>query len=268
MDMRKINLLLLCLLLLSACDVTTVVIVEGYDPVTAPSTPSGVSAADDGDSYVTVSWDAADNASGYSLWRASADTYGDDQASSSSVEVYAELEERGFQRVATVSSSVTKYEDTVSSGVYVYAVVAFRDFSVLPSDDLSSGIIYSSPSDFAECYYIDPSDTDLITVSGWATSSSFVLAWDVSVMYSVLGDGALYDYSFLVEYRLSGDEAWEEAELEDDTANSAELELEDESIYDFRVTMYIYNDEGSVVNEVSSEACSFEIDYLDEEESV
>lgn len=256
-SMRKISLLFLCLLLV-ACEVTPVVSVEAYEPVVVPSTPSGLTATKGLSSSVTVSWDASDNATGYSLWRASSDSYGLDSASSSSVEVYAGLEERGFQHIATVASGTVSYEDTVSSsGVYVYAIVSFRDFSVSPADGRSSGIVYSSPGDFVEGCVLMSDDTDLLTVSGVATSSSFTLSWDMGVMYSVLGYDALYDYSYAVGYRLSGDEDWISVELDDAQAGSVEMQLEAASSYEFIVSIDILDDSGAVVNTVTSSVYTF-----------
>ena len=240
--------------LLWACDSNPVPSSGSYEPYGTPDSPSGLTAASKytaSSSSVSLSWSVSDNATGYEVWRIESSYYeGIPDDRDGLAESFVKLDESSVSG----SGSTRTFKDPVS-GAYVYTVVAYRDLSEDPVGSADTGILYSDPSEPAECAVI--TDSGSIDVSGAvdADSGAIVLYWSVPELKSVLSPGEMLgSYSYTVAYRLSGSS---DSYTEEDAGTDESFSLDSYtagSSYDFLVTISIYTD--NYTKTVTSETCT------------
>lgn len=224
---------------------------DGFQPYSAPSAPSGVTATNGYADTITVKWNEVEGATSYQIWGIEAKKYGSSSQKASTVTSYSSLIERGFQLLDVVEGTSYKLSNTSANVSYVFSIVTMK------GSRGSGNVLYSAPSSFVQGGTIGE-----ILFSAVANSEQVALFWDISNAYSVLDNSekkkALYSYKIYISYKLSSAEEWKETlelgeeDLENHTHSYPATTLDIDTKYDFKMKLEVLDAGGKAINTIES----------------
>lgn len=224
---------------------------DGFQPYSAPSAPSGVTATNGYADTITVKWNEVEGATSYQIWGIEAKKYGSSSQKASTMTSYSSLIERGFQLLDVVEGTSYKLSNTSANVSYVFSIVTMK------GSRGSGNVLYSDPSSFVQGGTIGE-----ILFSAVANSEQVALFWDISNAYSVLDNSekkkALYSYKIYISYKLSSAEEWKETlelgeeDLENHTHSYPATTLDIDTKYDFKMKLEVLDAGGKAINTIES----------------